>query len=66
MQPTTNPACASQLLTVEGVVAPAKALKASNMNEIKTRRSWRDRSRIDLNESHQVRHWTKALGVTQE
>jgi hypothetical protein len=31
-----------------------------------TKRGWQDRSRINMSEDYEVRHWTKALGVSKE
>ena len=36
------------------------------MSDDKTSRAEADRSRISLSEEHEVRYWTKALGVTEE
>jgi hypothetical protein len=32
----------------------------------KKKPAYRDRSRININEDYEVRHWTKTLGVTRE
>jgi hypothetical protein len=31
-----------------------------------TKRDQPDRSKINMHEDHEVKHWTKALGVTKE
>jgi hypothetical protein len=36
------------------------------MADDSTKRGAQDRARINVHQEHEVRHWTKALGVTQE
>jgi len=36
------------------------------MSDDTTNRGAQDRSRININEEHEVRYWTGALGVTRE
>jgi hypothetical protein len=36
------------------------------MSDDLTKRGPQDRSRISMQEEHEVRHWTQALGVTRE
>ena len=36
------------------------------MPDDSTNRGAQDRARINVNEDHEVRYWTKALGVTEE
>lgn len=36
------------------------------MSDDKTKVGQPDRSRINMNEDYEVRHWTNALGVTRE
>jgi hypothetical protein len=36
------------------------------MSDDLTNRGQQDRSRIAMQEPHEVRHWTEALGVTKE
>ncbi|HMJ16266.1 MAG TPA: DUF3606 domain-containing protein [Polyangiaceae bacterium] len=35
------------------------------MSDDTTQRGQQDRSRINVNETHEVRYWTQALGVTE-
>ena len=36
------------------------------MPDDSTNRGAQDRARVNVNEDHEVRYWTKALGVTEE
>jgi hypothetical protein len=36
------------------------------MSDDLTQRGPQDRTRINVNEPHELRYWTKALGVTEE
>ncbi len=36
------------------------------MSDDLTKRGQQDRSRIAMQEAHEVRHWTETLGVTKE
>lgn len=36
------------------------------MSDDLTQRGPQDRARINVNEPHELRYWTKALGVTEE
>lgn len=49
----------------DGLSRGRKHLRKIKAMDDKKNTGYRDRSRININEDYEVRHWTKALGVTK-
>jgi hypothetical protein len=60
--PILRPRSPTQFIPAEQATIPGGA----NMGDDKSNRGSPDRDRIDINDPNEVRHWTKALGVTPD
>jgi hypothetical protein len=54
------------LTQLRWLVAAKLAVTWAGMPDDKSKQGAADRSRINVNESHEVNYWTKELGVTKE